>query len=77
MTIIVRGWKSVNGNSDVNLVCDFTTTTMDIQSEITLSKLALESQSPMQYSPVNPSHLMILMPWKLDKPATWSLLGIS
>jgi len=36
MTIIVRGWKSVNGNSDVNLVCDFTTTTMDIQSEIHL-----------------------------------------
>ena len=36
MTIIVRGWKSVNGNSDVNLVCDFTTTTMDIQSEIRL-----------------------------------------
>ena len=26
----------MNGNSDVNLVCDFTTTTMDIQSEIRL-----------------------------------------
>jgi len=43
---------------------------MDIQSEIRLIQTGPESQSSMQYSPVNPSHLMILMPWKLDEPVT-------